>query len=423
MATALLDIDEALRRVLAQVRVAADPWPGETVAWTEAWGRVLAADVHADLDTPAFDRSAMDGIAIVAADAREPGAIVAQLGEAPAGQPFAGRVIPGSCVRIMTGGVVPAGADAVVPVERIEAVATADGRPAYRLLDACRPENHIARRGCEVRRGDVVLERGTRLNGARVGVLATFGHVAVPVARRPTVAILPTGNEIVPVGQTPGPGQVRDANRHALTGLLQGAGVQVVQAAVAPDRKEDLAAAIAAAWQTADVVVMSGGVSAGDYDLVAPALADLGAVCHVHQIRIKPGKPFLFATLDQDGRRRFAFGLPGNPISSYVCAALFVLPALAALQGEAADAIAWRAVQVPSLEAVTAAGPRTEILPARLVQVNGTTGASTRVELLRVRGSADLAHFAAADWLVLRPASSPAAPAGTLVDVLTWPRP
>jgi molybdopterin molybdotransferase len=414
MTTSLMPIEQALRLVLAQVQAL----PAEIVALDDAWDRVLAEAAFADQDQPAFDRSAMDGVAVRADDVREPGTLVLLVGEAAAGTPFAGELVAGTCVRIMTGAVLPAGATAVVPIERIE-TAEVEGKPAFRLLDLVRPEQHVSRRGSEVRAGDIVVTSGSRLTGARVGVLATFGHAHVAVTRRPVVAMLPTGNEIVPVDHAPLPGQVRDANRHALTGLLRAAGAHVLQRPVAADRREALAQDIESAWEVADVVVLSGGVSAGDYDFVAPALQDVGATCHVHQIRIKPGKPFLFATRQRPGRAgvQLAFGLPGNPISSYVCCALFVLPALAALQGELTPA--WQHVQVPTRTRLPAVGPRTELLPARLVQ----DGGRTQVEVLSVRGSADLAHFAVATWLVVRQAGATEAEAGSLVDLLVWPRP
>lgn len=412
MAPELLPIEAALQHVLAEVR----PLQAETVSLEDAWNRVLSESALADSDQPGFDRAAMDGVAVRAADALAAGTQLRVIGESAAGSPSGKTVEPGTCVRIMTGGVMPEGADAVVPVERIE---SQPSEGTVNLLDAVRTEQHVARRGSEVRAGDVVVPAGSRLTGARMGVLATFGHAHVAVARKPVVAVLPTGNEIVPVDHTPLPGQVRDANRHALTGLLRGAGVQVQQRPVAIDQRAALAAEIEAAWQVADVVVMSGGVSAGEYDFVAPALLDLGATCHVHQIRIKPGKPFLFATRvrPETGDVQLAFGLPGNPISSYVCCALFVLPALAALQGERAPA--WQIVRVPTRNRLPKVGPRTELLPARLSQDED----GTSVEVLPVRGSADLAHFAAATWMVVRPAGGPEALPGTLVDLLVWPRP
>jgi molybdopterin molybdotransferase len=409
MSKPLLPIDDALALVLQHTK----PLATERVPLTEALGRVLAVNACADQDLPGFDRAAMDGIALRAVDARagQPGqgAWLRVLGESAAGRPFDGELVPGACVRIMTGAVVPPGADAVVPVERI--VREADG---FRLQDDVRPEQHVARRGSEVRRGEVVVPAGVRLNGARLGVLATFGHAEVDVVRRPVVAVLPTGDEIVPVTVTPGPGQVRDANRHAITGLLREAGAVVRQLPVAPDDRAQLRALVAEAFDEADVVVLSGGVSAGEYDLVPPVLAELGATAHCHQIAIKPGKPFLFATRGP----QLAFGLPGNPISSYVCCAMFVLPALAALQGQTGvhrQPLRWHGLSVPADHATPGAGPRAEVVPAVLRE--------GRADVLPVKGSADLAHFAAGEWLVLRRAGDASAVEGDPLEILLWPRP
>ncbi len=402
-----LSVEDALARVLATIQ----PLATEHLDLLSAHQRVLAEEIRADADVPAFDRSAMDGIAVRSSDAL-PQAILMQLGESAAGTPFVGQVTPGHCVRVMTGGVVPEGADAVVPVERIERLDAL----TYRLLDAARPEQNVARQGSEVRRSEVVLQSGLRLNGARLGVLATYGHDRVQVARRPIVALLPTGNEIVPVHVQPARGQVRDANRHALTGLLLDAGAEVRQHPVAADERQALTAAIAAAWEEADVLVTSGGVSAGDYDLVPPVLAELGATLHFHKIAIKPGRPLLFATRVHGGRTQYAFGLPGNPVSSYVCCALFVVPALLGLQGAPS---AWQRLTLPSRTALPTTGPRAEILPATLFST--PEGASAAVELLS--SSADLTRFSRADWFAYRPPHAPSIEAGASVCLFASPRP
>ena len=407
MTNTLLPLDEALARVLAQIL----PLAAETLPLDEVHHRVLAEAITADADVPAFDRAAMDGIALRAVDGTA-GAVLRQVGESAAGTPFAGKVAQGECVRVMTGGVVPRGADAVVPVERIE---RCDGE-RYRLLDTARPEQNISRQGSEVRKGAVVLQPGLRLTGARMGVLATYGRDQLRVARRPVVAVLPTGNELVPVSATPALGQVRDANRHAVTGLLLAAGADVRQHPVAADTREALTAAIAQAWAEADVLVTSGGVSAGDYDWVPAVFDSLGATAHFHKIAIKPGKPLFFATREHGGRRQYAFGLPGNPVSSYVCCALFVLPALAALQGAPAS---WQLFTVPTLHPLPATGPRAEILPAALVQVAG----ETRADVGALGSSADLTRFCSAQWLALRPALAPQVRAGEAVALFAWPRP
>ena len=408
----LLPIEEALARVLAQIV----PLPGQTLPLADVHQRALAEAIAADADVPAFDRSAMDGIALRSANAVV-GAVLLQVGESAAGTPFHGQVQAGQCVRVMTGGVVPKGADAVLPVERIERLTAErserlDG-VQYRLLETVRPEQNVSRQGSEVRAGEAVLAPGLRLTGARMGVLATYGRDHVRVAQRPVVAVLPTGNEIVAVTATPALGQVRDANRHAVTGLLLAVGADVRQHPVAADTREALTAAIAAAWQDADVLVTSGGVSAGDYDLVPPVLEALGATAHFHKIAIKPGKPLLFATREFQGRRQYAFGLPGNPVSSYVCCALFVLPALLALQGMPAG---WQRLQLPSLTALPGTGPRAEILPATL-----TTQGQADVQLLS--SSADLTRFCRAEWFAYRPAHAPPMQAGEAVTLFAWPQP
>lgn len=401
----LLALPDALAVLLAQ----AQPLTKERAALADLLRRVLAEPIVADADVPAFDRAAMDGIAVVA-EGLLPGAVLTQVGISAAGRPFAGELRVGECVRIMTGGVVPAGATAVVPVERI--TVQPEG---VRVLDSVRPEQHIARQGSEVRRGETVLDPGIRLQAAHLGVLATYGRHEAWVARRPRVAVVPTGDELVPVTATPTTGQVRDANRHAIAGLVAPE-AEVTQYPVAPDTREGLAQALAAAWDQADLLITSGGVSAGDFDLVPPVLQSLGATVHFHQVAIKPGKPLLFGTREHGGRRQYCLGLPGNPVSSFVCCALFALPLLRALTGAPAD---WSFLQLPSHTALPAVGPRTEILPAHIISQNGQSHA----QVWNLGSSADLTRFSAATWLAWRPAHAPALAAGDLVTLLAWPRP
>ncbi len=407
-ATPLLPIDQALAQVLAQVL----PLATEMLPLSAATGRYLAMDALADADQPAFDRAMMDGVALRSADAQVAGAVLRQVGQTMAGHSEQNLVNIGTCVRIMTGGVLPLGADAIVPVERIERV----DDEHWRILDATRAEQHIARKGTELHAGEPVVRAGQRLHGARMGALAAFGHASVRVARQPQVALLPNGDELVAIDAAVGLGQVRDSNRYALTALLQQSGAAVIQCPAAIDTRQGLSESIAAAWEQADIVVLSGGASAGDRDFVAPVLLDLGAHIHVRQIRIKPGKPFLFATRDlADGRRQLAFGLPGNPLASYVCAALFVLPALVAGQG---GDPAWQIGRLPSSRVLPAIGPRTELLPANLI----ATATGAQIDVLTVRSSADLPHFAAGEWLAIRQAHAPALAVGDGVDFLLWPR-
>jgi molybdopterin molybdotransferase len=406
----LMPVGEALRIVLEHVR----PLPAEVVSLRDALHSTLAADALADADQPAFDRAAMDGIAVRSQDCRQSGTLLRSIGEAVAGRSFVGEVAAGTCVRTMTGAIVPAGADAVVPFEKVLRESEgSDGEALWRLPSPVHAEANVARKGSEVHQGEAVVSAGTVLDGPRMGALAAFGHAQVTVHRRPEVALLPTGNELVGVEQTPGPGQVRDSNRWALAGLLQAAGAHVRHGEAVPDRPQALREALEHALAEADVVVLSGGVSAGDYDLVAAALREVGATALVHRVAIKPGKPFLFAVKGD----KLIFGLPGNPVSAAVCAVLFLLPALAKLQGETSPA--WRLMPVAAGHAVGAGGPRTEILPFRLV----FSPSGAEAHLVRTAGSADLTHFATADAWVMRPPSAPEVLSGGALAMLWWPRP
>lgn len=406
----LLDVDAALDRLLGLI----SPLQSELVDLDEAVGRILACDLHADLDQPAFDRAMMDGFAVRSADCAQPGTILTATGAAPAGSPSSESVLPGTCVRVMTGGVVPSGADAVVPVEDCEAVSGSAHDlvgSTWRMLCATRPERHVSRRGSEVAKGDVIVRAGSRLHAGRIGALASFGHARVSLVRRPTVAILPTGSEIVPVAAAPASGQVRNSNSHTLAALVKrSAGVPVQLAPIADDLPR-LRAAIESALASHDVLVMSGGVSMGDYDLVGRALADLGADVAFHRIRLRPGKPLLCATVGG----KLVLGLPGNPVSSYVCACLFLRSAIAQLSGAAT--VRWTTTSVPLAVPMNEAGNRDHIHPGTL----SATPGGIQVAPVNTAGSADLAHFADHDVLIRRPAGDPGRKIGDLVNILWWP--
>lgn len=400
----LLPIDEALRLVLLHTSAL----PAATVPLQQARGWI-AQDLHADLDQPPFDRSAMDGFALNSQDAAELPARLQCVGVALAGAPWSGPAQPGTCVRIMTGAVVPAGLDAVVPVE--QARVTAGDQTWVELTQPVRPEQHIARQGCEVRVGDRVLAAGQAWTPARQGVAAAFGHATVASHPRPRVAIVPTGDELVAIAATPGPGQIRDSNRYTIAALLERHGADVQHFPAAPDDRDGLRDALSRAWAACDVLITCGGVSAGDLDLVAPVLAELGAEARFHKIAIKPGKPLLFATRGA----QIAIGLPGNPVSALVCATLFVLPALARMSG--APNPQWQTIAVPLAVALGPVASRAEVVPARWVR----TATGVTVRPTATKGSADLPAFAQADCLILRRAAHPSQQPGDLAEVLWWP--
>lgn len=409
--TPLLPVAEALELLRGCLTPIRDV---DHVALPDAIGRVLAEPIRADADQPAFDRSMMDGVAVRSVDCAGDDASLRVVGESPAGAPYTRTLGPGEAVRVMTGGVVPPGADAVVPVERTFARDAAAGvmpGATIGISGSVRVEQHIARKGAEVRAGEVVVPAGRRVGGARLGVLGTFGAARPAVRRRPRVGLLPTGDEIVPVEKVPAPGQVRDANRWSLAALCTAWGAEVMHERVAGDRREAIAAAIRRLAELCDVVVLSGGVSMGDYDLVGSALASLGAEVVFHRVAMRPGKPVLCARLGE----RLVLGLPGNPVSSVVAAHLFLRPALAWMVGQ--QTAGWRPVVAPLRADVGANGDREAFLPARWkVGADGKLG----IEPVRTAGSADLANWSGADLMLRQPPGDPSHAAGTLVDALIW---
>jgi molybdopterin molybdotransferase len=308
-------IHQALALVLARVR----PLAAEDVAIGSASGRVLAADARAAVDLPPFDSSAMDGFAVRAADT--PGRLTV-VGHSAAGRPESRLLAAGEAIAISTGAVVPVGADAVVPVER-----TTLAGGVVEVGCVVSGENRRPRGG-DVRTGDAVLSAGVRLGGPQVGALAAVGMATVRCSRRPRVAVLATGSELRPPGESLGPGEIYESNTTLLRAQLESAGAEVsVLQGVTDDE-----AATRTALQTglnADVLLTSGGVSVGEHDLVRRALAELGSDEVFWRVAVRPGKPVAFAVCGST----LVFGLPGNPVSALVGFELFVRPALLALQG------------------------------------------------------------------------------------------
>lgn len=313
----LIDAEVAAEVVLANVATL----DAEEVPLGECAGRVLAADLVATSPLPAFRSSAVDGYAVRAADA---GRALRVLGESAAGRPLDTAVSAGTAARILTGGVVPDGADCVVMVEDVKVEGELVSVPL-----SLQPGSNFHRVGDDLRVGDRVLQAGTQLGAAEIGLAAAIGCARPLVRRRPRVALMSTGDELVEVGEKPGPGQIQDSNRWALLAALREAGAIVRLLGIAPDEPEPLRRLVTEALDDADVLVTSGGVSVGTHDLVKPLLESLGTV-HIGRVKLKPGKPFTFATL---GSGRVAFGLPGFPVSSLVTFEVFVRPALRKMQG------------------------------------------------------------------------------------------
>jgi molybdopterin molybdotransferase len=351
----LISIDEARRRVLGAVR----RLPAEEVPLAKALGRVLAEDVESGIDVPPFDSSAMDGYAVIAGPAAE----LELIGEARAGHPAAEPVRPGTAIRISTGAAIPPGATAVVPLERSEvlgggaAAGTADERgtaeagaaaagaaepgaaaepaAAGRVrVQASSPGDNVRRAGEDVPAGRRVLGAGVVLGPAELGVAASVGRAALLCSRRPRVAVLVTGDELTEPGEPLEPGGIYGSNGFVLAAQTERAGARLAVRETVRDDPDQTREALARALDSAEVVIVSGGVSVGPHDHVKSALESLGVEQRFYGVRLRPGKPTWFGTRDD----RLAFGLPGNPVSATVAFQLFVRPALAALQGADPDA-------------------------------------------------------------------------------------
>jgi molybdopterin molybdotransferase len=313
-----LSIDEARARVLAAVR---GPLEAQQLPIQQALGRVLAEDVAAERDVPAFANSAMDGFAVRSGAA---GRTLGIVGESRAGAPATVSVGEGEAVRISTGAALPDGADAVLQVELV----TVDG-VRVTLDDDVEPGRNVRPAGDDVPAGATVLTAGTRLGAAELGVAVACGRATVACARLPRVVVLATGDELVAPGQPLAPGQLHETNGLTLAALARQAGAHVVATQVVPDTEAQTRAAIAGALKDVDVLVLSGGVSVGPHDHVKPALAALGVDEVFWRVALRPGRPTWFGTRDDT----LVFGLPGNPVSAMVTFLLFARPALAALQG------------------------------------------------------------------------------------------
>ena len=315
MAADPIALAEARERVLAEARALAP----EDVALADALGRVLAEAVSSPHDLPPFDASAMDGYAVIAGPAAE----LVIVGESRAGRPAERRLGPGEAMAISTGAVVPDGADAVVPVER---VAVRDGRVE---VPDTPPGANVRRAGEDVRSGEPVLPAGAELGPAEVAVLSSLGRERVACGARPLVAVLVTGDELVPPGTPLRPGQIRDSNATALAAQATRAGARVELVEHVADEREPTVAALERALAAADVVCVSGGVSVGEHDHVKAALAAVGAEERFWGVALKPGRPTWFGTAGDT----LVFGLPGNPVSAMVTFHLLARPALRALAG------------------------------------------------------------------------------------------
>ncbi|HSP24651.1 MAG TPA: gephyrin-like molybdotransferase Glp [Saliniramus sp.] len=402
---ALLPVDEALRRVLAGV---AGPVEAESVALGNCHGRTLAQDIAARRTQPPFPASAMDGYAVRAADVAGAPVVLEMIGESAAGRRFAGAIGPGQAVRILTGAPVPDGADAIAIQENAEALE--DSR--VRILEAAAPGKFLRPAGLDFREGEVLLRAGDTLDARAIALAAAMNHATLDVRRKPRVAIIATGDELVLPGETPGPDQIVASNIFAVAAIVANAGGEAIDCGIARDTREDVARVVEVARAASpDILLTLGGASVGEHDLVQEVLTGLGLELGVWRIAMRPGKPLIHGRLGG----MLYLGLPGNPVASMVCTVLFVVPAIRALLGDNAAA-AWPPTETAILASnLDANDLRQDYLRATLEH---RPGELPLVAPFTKQDSSMLGLLARADALVIRAAHAPPASAGESVEII-----
>lgn len=396
----LLGVEEAQRRISAAITPVAEC---EQTALSDSLGRVLSADLCSSVDVPPYANSAMDGYALNSADLPDSGKRDLKIaGTALAGKPYGIALRPGECIRIMTGAVLPQGADTVVMQEQAERLGD-----VLLLAPGHAPGQHVRQAGEDIACGDVVLRRGKRLQPADLGLLASLGIATVSVLRRVRVALLSTGDELREVDESLDAGQIHDSNRYVLRALLTQAGVTCVDMGIVRDRREQVRAALAEAAKAADLIISSGGASVGETDYIQQTLAELGEV-NFWRIAMKPGKPLAFGRI---GRAHF-FGLPGNPVSAMVTFYQFALPALRKLMGMQ-DPTA-HTLLLNCTEHLKKAAGRTEFLRG-VIERDGAGQMTVRTT--GAQGSGILRSMSKADCFIILPEPCTEVTPGTPVTV------
>lgn len=401
----MIDVDEAQRIVLAHAR----PLGTVKAPLAEALHRTLAAPIRCDLDDPPFDRSVMDGYAVRAADVARAPLTLTVVGHVAAGTVVDGPLAAGEAMQINTGAPIPRGTDAVVRVERTERTPSGEG---VLIKESVAPGQFVTPRASYAAAGQTVLEAGVLLTPANIGVAATAGAARVNVYRRPTVAVLATGDELVDIDQVPTAAQIRNSNQYLLRALIESAHSEAVVLPIARDNRDELRRGITDGLRC-DVLCLAGGVSMGTLDFVPDVLREFGATFHVHKMAVKPGRPTIFATMP-DGK--LVFALPGNPVGAFVGFELLVRPALAALQGRPAVPPLVRAVLQGSIAATS---NRRSYIPAR-AKVNKV--GEWEVRTLSWHGSGDSLGMATANALIMRPPQAEAVKSGDAVSMLLLDR-
>ncbi|ANL72253.1 molybdopterin molybdotransferase [Rhizobium phaseoli] len=397
----LLPVTEAQNRLLSRAKPVA---ASETLPLAEAEGRVLAVDLTAGLTQPPFNASAMDGYALRRDDAPEPGAVLKVIGTSAAGHGFQRSVGHGEAVRIFTGAPVPAGADSVLLQEDAEKV-----EGGIRTNFPVRQGQHVRPRGQDFVEGEAVLSAGTVLDFSRLTVAAGMNRPDVEVLKRPLIAILATGDELLPPGSTPGPSQIIASNTFGIAALARKAGADVLDLGIVPDDKGRITAAIELARAAkADVIVTLGGASVGDHDLVQATLIEAGMQLDFWRIAMRPGKPLMVGSFGET----HVLGLPGNPVSSLVCSLLFLEPLIRKL---AALPPVRREATVEAAVSLRANDHRQDYIRAKLSK---SAAGNWLAEPFGKQDSSMMKVFAQADCLIIRPPHAPELPAGAPCPVM-----
>lgn len=366
----------------------------ETVPIDGLVGCVLAEDIIADTDLPPFDRSQMDGFAVVADDIKNTPATLSIVGESAAGRGWHHKLQCGEAVRIMTGAPVPVGADAVQKVEAAREFGGVGAAASVELLEPTAVGRHIVRKGSEIKKGTRIFARGDIVYENMIAAIASFGYSRVKVAKRPRVAIVPTGSEIVDISKKPGRDQIRNSNSVMLDALCRKFCSLPVAYPIAMDDISLLTAEVETAAKNADILVLTGGVSVGKYDLTKAALRGLGAEIFFERVRLKPGKPTVFARLG----KTVVFGLPGNPVSAATAFFLFVVAAIRQLQ-KAKDSSLRKGVGIAT-ETIRGTKERDSYVMCRM---SATAAGGILLEPLKTTGSSDLVTLGRADCMALVP--------------------
>jgi molybdenum cofactor synthesis domain-containing protein len=401
----MIPISQAIEIVLQQTTRLAS----EQVALPEAANRILAEDIIADTDLPPFDRAQMDGYAVRAADVAKTPAQLKIVGESAAGAGWHRQMNSGEAVRIMTGAPVPVGADAV---QQVELTREQNGAGTVEILEAVEAGRSIVRQASEIKSGETVLRPGEDINAQTIATLASFGYSQVKVGKRPRVAVMATGSELVDVNEKPGRDQIRDSNNYTIEAYAKLAGATVKRLPLAGDDRDELKRQMEAGVADCDVLVTSGGVSMGVYDFTKTAFRDLGAEIFFERVALRPGKPTVFGRLG----KTLIFGLPGNPVSVAVTFNLFVRAALRAMQGATETSL-------PEFTAVLArdvkgSQGRESYLPAIL---RTDEKGALLAEPLKWGGSSDFVSFARATGLILLPEGNRVTNAGGRVKLMGLP--